>query len=190
MALLPSHSSGGDEDAAALADIALARTFVSLDREVPIRVLTPTQASTLVAWAATLIPGDGDWPSAAEVRVAEYVEETLIQAPVLRPIVLEPIDQASSRANEDGTIGFLAVGKSERLPIVADFEQSHPLAFGLIKQLVYEIYYQDAAVSAITKRRTGFDASIPLTGVAMETNDDLSPALKAMAERPSLVRRA
>lgn len=152
------------------------------------QVLDPRRAALLEVWGRALIPGDEEWPSAADVPFVGYVDSTLERAARLRPVVLHALDAVEAHAVEMLGRSFTEASDEERVAILIWFEASSPLEFTLIKELAYEVYYRDPTVARVVRERTGFDTRRPVDGIELDLFDMTLELLGEVAERPSIVR--
>jgi hypothetical protein len=153
-----------------------------------LRILDPRRAAVLEAWGRTLLPGDDAWPCGADVPLVGYVDRTLALAARLRPVVLQALDAVERHASETAGRGFTDASDEERVAVLTWFEASNPLAFTLLKELAYEVYYRDPLVARVVLERTGFDTRRPVDGIALDNYDRTVELLVEVAERPSIVR--
>jgi hypothetical protein len=177
-------------DAAVDVNVELGRAYVEQGSEnVELVILDAARADVLRAWAATIIPGDSEWPSGSDVQVVGYVDRTLELAPRLRPRVLQALDEARFHALENLEKEFGAAPLEDRITVLQVVEEHKPLVFTLLKELTYEAYYRDETVARVLRDRTGFRTRIPVDGVRLEENDEVLLLLADVAERPSQVRQ-
>jgi Gluconate 2-dehydrogenase subunit 3 len=147
----------------------MGRTFVDLDETGPITVLDPHRAATLSSWVGRLIPGDPEWPSAAELDTVAYIDAVLRKAPELRPVLLSAIDRVDRVARARHGTPFPDLLSAEQTDILRDAEQTTaPEAFSAILELTYEAYYRSPRVQEVVKRRTGFDVTNTVVGKPMK----------------------
>lgn len=185
------HSSDFDAaDAAADVNVLLGRAYVGLGSEGEVSVLDAERAGVLEVWAATLVPGDGEWPSAADVPAVAYIDRTIEIAVPLRGVVLRAIDDVRAEASRRFGDDFVALSFPDRVEVLRWFEGRSPLVFTLLKELTYEAYYRDRAVARVIRERTGFDTRLPVDGVELEGWDKTLELLADVAERPPLFRNA
>lgn len=159
-------------------------------------IFDPERVAALTAWVSILIPGAGNdpgagdpWPNAAEVGAVEYIDQNLVRAPRLRPVVLGLIARAEQIAQSKHGRAFAAVPVADLTAIMVACEQADARAFDLVKELTYEAYYRSPAVLRVVEKRTGFRPRLAVDGFAVPRYDDEVMALLAdVAERPSLVR--
>ena len=159
-------------------------------------IFDPVRVAALTAWVSVLIPGEGTdvgvrdrWPSAADIGAVEYIDQNLVRAPRLRPLVLNLIGHAERIAQAKHGHGFTGLTVADRLAIMLACEEAEATAFGLIKELTYEAYYRDPGVLRVVERRTGFRPRLAVDGFAVPRYDDeVMNLLAEVAERPSLVR--
>jgi len=78
---------------------------------------------------------------------------------------------------------------AERTELLQWFEEQAPLAFTLLKELTYEVYYRDGSVAKLIEQRTGFDTRLPVEGIEIKGYDKTLGLLAEVAEKPRLVRR-
>lgn len=153
-------------------------------------VLDARRVEVLTAWVSGLIPGEREWPSAADVGSVEYIDQNLALAPRLRPVVLLLTDRADALAAGEHGQPFANLAADDQHAIMAACEQSETMstAFLLVKELVYEAYYRDPEVLRVVERRTGFRPRLAIDGFKVPEYDDVFALLTDIAERPSLVR--
>jgi hypothetical protein len=177
-------------DAAVDVNVELGRAYVEPGSEnIELAVLDAARAELLSAWAATIIPGDDEWPSGSDVQAVGYVDRTLELAPQLRPRVLQVLDEVRFHALEILEREFGAASLEDRVTVLQAVEEQEPLVFTLLKELTYEAYYRDETVAGILRDRTGFRTRNPVDGVALEEFDEALLLLADVAERPSQVRQ-
>lgn len=152
-------------------------------------VLDPHRCQVLSAWASTLIPGSGSWPSGADVDSVEYIDQNISKAVRLRPLVLGLVDHSDTIASTNYGKSFEELAAAERIEVLEICERDRPGPFTLVMELVYEAYYRDSAVLKATQTRTGFRPRLPVDGFALPDYDQVVMGLLAeISERPSLVR--
>lgn len=175
-------------DAAADVNVQLGRAYVEPGNEGEVTILDPDRAAVLGAWVETLIPGDGVWPSAADVPAVAYIDRTIELAVPLRSVVFRAIDDLRAESQRRYERGFDVISPAERTEILHWYEGHAPLVFTLIQELTYEVYYRDRGVRKVTEERTGFNSRLPVEGIEMERYDKTLELLADVAEKPSLVR--
>jgi len=159
-------------------------------------VLDPARVAAFAAWVAVLIPaGESDsgaeqrWPNAAEVGAVEYIDQNLVLAPRLRPLVLDLIGHAEQLARSKGGKGFAALPAADQQAVMVACEKAKARAFDLVKELTYEAYYRDPGVLRVVEQRTGFRPRLAVDGFAVPKYEaEVMNLLAEIAERPSLVR--
>lgn len=117
--------------------------------------LADGERALLAAVVATLLPGGGDWPAAADL---ELTDETVRLAglslaglaPLRRLLASLPADFAAA-----GT------GADDREAALAAVEAADPAAFGAAMQAAYNAYYIDPRVLAVVAAKTGYRAGAP-----------------------------
>ncbi len=105
--------------------------------------LSPTATARLLRdLVETMIPGDAEWPSAAEVGVHGLLGlrlvETIGEAGFARVVA----DLLACGAPFDGK------NADEREAVVTAFETGEPKRFALVRQAIYTGYYEHPAVVA------------------------------------------
>jgi hypothetical protein len=176
-------------DAAIGVNRALGHAYVEPGTEgAELQILDPRRAAVLGAWGGALLPGDGEWPSGADVPLVGYVDRTLAVAPPLRPVILQALDAVDGRVTETAGRSFAEASDEERIDALTWFEASNPLDFTLIKELAFEVYYRDPMVARILGERTGFDTRLPVDGIELDNHDGTLELLGEVAKRPSIVR--
>jgi len=177
-------------DAAADVYAQLGRAYVRPGDEGEVTILDSERAEVLQAWVEALIPGGGEWPSAADVPAVAYIDRTIEIAVPLRSAVLRAIDDVSAEASRKFSKGFATLSLAERTELLEWFEEQAPLGFTLLKELTYEVYYRDSSVAKVIERRTGFDTRLPVEGIEIKGYDKTLGLLAEVAEKPRLVRRS
>jgi hypothetical protein len=175
-------------DAAADVNADLGRAYIEPGSEGAVTILDAERVAALKAWVETLIPGDDEWPSAGDVPAVAYIDRTIALAPRLRPVVLGAIDDVRADSVRRYQEDFAVLSFQRRVEVLRWFEDRAPLAFTLVKELAYEVYYRDKEVAKAIERRTGFNTRLPVEGLEMERYDRALELLADVAERPSLVR--
>jgi hypothetical protein len=183
--------SSGYEAVDAVEDVnaRLGRAYIRPGDEGEVTILDSSQADVLHAWVETLIPGDDVWPSATDVPAVPYIDRTIEIAVPLRSVVLRAIDDVNAEASRRFSREFTALPPADRTDILRWFEERDSLAFTLLKELTYEVYYRDNSVSKVIEERTGFNTRLPVEGVEIKGFDDTLGLLADVVERPNLVRR-
>lgn len=159
-------------------------------------VLDPGRAAALASWVSVLIPGEGTnsdakgrWPSAGDIGAVEYIDQNLVLAPRLRPLVLDLIGRAERIALAKHGQGFAGLPVADRRAIMVACEEAEATAFSIVKELTYEAYYRDPTVLRVVERRTEFRPRLAVDGFALSRQDDeVMTLLTEIAERPRLVR--
>ncbi|PSL37535.1 gluconate 2-dehydrogenase subunit 3-like protein [Labedella gwakjiensis] len=147
----------------------MGRTFAPLDLSGPLTVLDPARATTLTAWVARLIPGNADWPSAADLDTVNYIDEIVRQAPTLRPVLIGGIDAVDSTARSRDGRPFVDLDADRQTAILRDIEATGaPAAFSMVLELCYEAYYRAPRVQRIVAQRTGFEVRNTVDGKPMK----------------------
>ncbi|HEY7966628.1 MAG TPA: gluconate 2-dehydrogenase subunit 3 family protein [Solirubrobacteraceae bacterium] len=176
-------------DAAADVNRQLGQAYVEPGSEAgELQIVDPRRAAILEAWGRTLLPGDGAWPSGADVPFVGYVDRTLGLAAPLRPVVLQALDAVDEHASQTAGRGFADASDDERIAVLRWFEASKPLDFTLLKELAYEVYYRDPLVARAVFERTGFDTRLAVDGIEMESHNPALELLTEVGKRPSIVR--
>lgn len=144
------------------------------EENVELKVLQQEDVDVLKAIAATLIPGNAHWPSAADVNVIGYVDRTLELAPSLEAPVSALISAFRSATDESGLGENLeSMPLSYRSEILHATELQFPLGLRLFKELTYECYYRHQSVTQAIRDRTGFHTQLPSDGVGLAESDDI-----------------
>lgn len=152
-------------------------------------VLDDRQCALLHAWTSELIPSSGTWPAAGEIHSVEYIDQNLIKAPRLRPLVFALVAEAEALAQDEYAKEFVAISSDERVAIMTQIEKNRPTGFRLVMELVYEAYYRDRLVLSAVEQRTGFRPRLAVDGFATPRYDDeVMTLLVEVGGRPSIVR--
>jgi hypothetical protein len=146
----------------------MGRTYVA-PGEHGIRVLDPRRQATLAAWVGRLIPGDENWPNAAELDTVEYVDAVVFTAPELRPLLLAALDRADvvARAEHGDALAGLEPAQVVAVLTALETEEQTAEAFALVLELTYEAYYRHERVLAVVAERTGFDIGRTVNGAPL-----------------------
>jgi hypothetical protein len=136
-------------------------------------VVDAARRPTLEAWVDRLVPASGDWPGAAAIGAAGYVDATIARAPAARPAVLLALDRIDRLAATAGGPSFAECPPPERDRILAEVaaDPRFAAAFQQVLELTYEAYYRDERVCDVMRERTGFDSRLPHLGSPMEPFD-------------------
>lgn len=175
-------------DAAADVYAELGRAYVEPGAALECTILDPARQEVMRAWAETLIPPDGEWPSAAETPVVEYVDRTIALADRLRRVVLRALDEVEDEAVHLYGSGLTSQPLDQRVALLTWFEDLDRHVFTLLKELTYEAYYRDPRVIKVVEQRTGFDNRLPVEGIEMDGYSKAYELLADVAGRESLVR--
>lgn len=109
---------------------------------------TEAQRSALATVVATLLPGDGAWPSAAEL---DLIDETL------RIAALAPGRVAALLGLLDALPpDFAALDADGREAALRELESSAPAAFAAVLVPAYDAYYTSPRVLEVVERRSGY----------------------------------
>jgi len=150
----------------------MGRTYVGLDETGDITILDAARVRTLSAWVGRIIPGNENWPSAAELDTVGYVDAILGLAPELRPVLLAGIDAAEAIARREHGASFSEIPDAAKTAILVELERVEAReAFSVILELTYEAYYRAEPVLAIVKERTGFDITRTVQGAPIKPFD-------------------
>lgn len=107
----------------------------------------------------TLLPGDGPWPSARDVDLAD----------ALRADPEREIDAVLAALPQ----GFAADDADSREAALRAIEATHGAAFERLVTLAYTAYYIEPRVRAVIERETGYENRPPQPlGYALEPFDD------------------
>jgi hypothetical protein len=152
-------------------------------------VIDAARRPTLEAWVDRLVPASGDWPGAAAVGAAGYVDAAIARAPAARPTVLLAIDRIDGLAAEAGSPSFAECPPQDRDRILAEVaaDPRFEAGFQQVLELTYEAYYRDERVGDVMRERTGFDSRLPHLGSPMEPFDP--SLLERVAALPPHYRR-
>lgn len=151
-------------------------------------VLDPARAGTLKAWVATLIPGAGSRPDAAEIGAAEYIDATVLAVPALRPALLQAIDTLERMASAMAHRLFTECTDDERERLLRAFEAEDSTdAFNMVRDFTYEAYYGHPHVLAMIEAETGWSSTSPTTGSSLPPFD--VSRLQRVRSLPSRWRR-
>jgi hypothetical protein len=135
-------------------------------------ILDPQRAATLKAWVATLIPGAGSRPDAAEVGAAEYIDATVFKVAALRPSLLQAIDSIVRIAATKAHSHFADCSADERERLLREFEAEDSTdAFNMLRDFTYEAYYGHPRVLAALEADTGWSSTSPTKGSPMPAFD-------------------
>ncbi len=149
------------------------RTYVPLEEVHDFLLLSEREQQALAAWADCLIPGEGRWPSAAQVGAHMYADNCAARSPLLRMLLLRAIEVVERQAQESTAGGFAACGMHERTEILGALESGAEGAlFDLVLELVFEGYYCAGPVLEAIEPRTGFQVLAPVEGSALEPFDE------------------
>jgi Gluconate 2-dehydrogenase subunit 3 len=165
------------------------RAEVTVADVVGFSVLDHARAAVLRAWVGTLIPAAGVRPDAAEVGAAEYVDETVLRVPALRPALLQAIDRLEAMALARAHRSFAECGPEERELLLRGFEVADSTdAFSMVRDFTYEAYYGHPRVLAAVEAETGWHGAAPSTGSSMAPFD--ASRLRRVRSLPSRWRNA
>jgi hypothetical protein len=148
-------------------------------------VLDPERAATLKAWTATLIPEGPGRPDAGAVGAAEYIDATVSKVPSLRPALLHALERIEVIAQSKARRAFAECTQDERERLLRELQRDDDTdAFQMVSDFTYEAYYGHPDVIASLEAATGWRASNPMTGSAMEPFDaDQLARVKSLAPR-------
>jgi hypothetical protein len=152
-------------------------------------VLDTTQAATLKAWVATLIPAASGRPDAAEVGAAEYVDATVALVPSLRSVLIAGLTALAEIAAAKAGRDFTSCDANERELLLRELEAGDESdAFNMVRDFTYEAYYGHPRVLGALERDRGWSSSSPTRGSAMPPFDD--SRLARVMTLPPLWRKA
>ena len=135
-------------------------------------VLDAARAATLSAWVETLIPAHGKRPDAAEVGAAEYIDATVSKVAVLRPALLQAVDQLERIAASKAGRAFQECAPDEREHLLRQFEaEDDSDGFNMVRDFTYEAYYGHPRVLAALEVETGWSSASPTKGSPMKPFD-------------------
>jgi hypothetical protein len=151
------------------------------------KMLDCERQKALAAWAAALIPCEGDWPSAEDAGAAAYADNCAALSPVLRRALIAAIDEASRLAAERGC-DFAELEPDAQVATLTTIDQEQSELFTLVLELVFEGYYRHPRVQRVIERRTGYEPAVAVSGIAQEPFDPAT--LDRVRELPRRVRSA
>jgi hypothetical protein len=120
-----------------------------------------------------LIPGDGHWLPGGSTAAVRFVEQAIVDGGERGTAVAAVLQGVSGLAARRGGL-FAWLPEPVRDAVLGDVEAQPGWSSGfrMLYELACEGYYTDPVVEAVTLQRTGFDAALPLTGVALEPFDE------------------
>lgn len=128
-----------------------------------------------------LLPGDGVWPGAAVLDLADEISAIAARQPNGAAL----LDRVEAALADD----FVAASASRREAALRVVEADDPAAFQLLVLAAYTAYYTDARVLRVIAAVTGLAARPP-----QPAGNDLAPfdptSLSTMRTRPPLWRPA
>jgi hypothetical protein len=99
----------------------------------------------------TLLPGDGPWPSARDVELAQALRADVAGDPERQiDVVLAALPASFAAANADAREATLRA-----------IEASHAAAFERLVTLAYTAYYIEPRVRTVIERETGYENRPP-----------------------------
>lgn len=106
-------------------------------------------ADRLDRLAQALLPGDGDWPGAGDLRLGATMLDLATRHRGNSEAVEAYVDSSGAEVfDEDGD------GEA-RHDAVAHLEHDEPAVFGMLRALAYEAYYSHPRVQDVLAARTG-----------------------------------
>jgi hypothetical protein len=167
------------------------RTYVAPAEVERYLILDDHEVGTLAAWATCLVPGGGEWPSAADVDAPMYVDNCAARSPLLRSMLLRGLAAVRAQAWKEHRLEFAECSASDQHAILRKLESGRDSAlFELILELTYEGYYRAEPVLGVVARRTGFRVRGPLDGTELEPFDErLLARVRGLSRRYREVRR-
>lgn len=115
--------------------------------------LSGQEREALAAALATLLPGDGDWPGAASLALANDAWELAELVDFHRPALLDAVRQLGG--------GFAIVDADSREERLRALESRAPAVFAVLRLVAYDAYYRHPAVRSVLERRCGYPARPP-----------------------------
>jgi Gluconate 2-dehydrogenase subunit 3 len=144
------------------------------------RGFSENQKRTLASVLDEIIPpsGDGRFPGAGQIGLADYVEEALKKTPDLSAMIAQGLSELDDLARCRNAPGFAALSREDRLRLLNEWGFVLPLTVH-----VYTGYYQHAQVV----EALGLEARPPHPkGYEVKPND--LTLLDAVRRRPKLYR--
>ena len=114
---------------------------------------TRTIDSLLPSLLGALLPGDGEWPSAADTHVGAFIAKRAAELPDLARSLAAIRDVLPS--------DFTRRDFEARTTTLRDAESRLPDAFALVLTEAYRGYYTDPRVLALIERKTRYPARPP-----------------------------
>jgi hypothetical protein len=140
-------------------------------------MMTSSTDSLLRALLSTLLPGNGEWPSAGETHVATFMAGRASELPDLARALVAVRDVLPS--------DFASRDLDARTAALRDAETRLADAFTLIVTEAYRGYYTDPRVLALIERKTHFPARPPQPlGRAVRAADWSDLKARAIATAP------
>ena len=115
--------------------------------------LSPDERAVHAAVVDTLLPGDGDWPSAGSLDIAS--EAARIAA--LSVAGLDPLRRLLAAL----PAGFATASADDREAALRSASAGEPAGFGSALQSSYNAYYTHPDVLGVVKAKTGYRGGSP-----------------------------
>lgn len=128
--------------------------------------------------------GDGRFPGAGALGLADFVEQTLQSTPELRPAIAQGLSALEELARSRDPAGFAALAGQEKRDVLNELSTTQPAFLPVLILQTYAGYYQNARVV----EALGLEARPPYPeGYELEPGD-LTP-LDRVRRRPPMYRR-
>lgn len=115
--------------------------------------LPPDERALLAAVVDTLLPGAGDWPSAAALDLTDAT----VRLASLSLAGLAPLRRLLAGL----PAGFAGASPDDREAALAAAQAGDPAAFGAALQAAYNAYYTDPRALAVVGAKTGYRGGSP-----------------------------
>jgi hypothetical protein len=140
-------------------------------------MMTSSTDSLLRALLSTLLPGNGEWPSAGETHVATFMAGRAGELP--------DVTRALAAVRDVLPSDFADRDFDARTAALRDAETRLPDAFAQVVTEAYRGYYTDPRVLALVERKTRYPARPPQPlGRAVRAADWSDLAARAIAPAP------
>jgi hypothetical protein len=85
--------------------------------------------------------GDGEFPGAGELGVADHIEQALTGQPEIAVLLSKGLSTVDALARSRDPEGFAALPREERVSLLREVELSDPAFFGVLFLYAYTGYY-------------------------------------------------
>ena len=110
------------------------------------QLLTEAQRDLLTAILNCIIPAEGEYPSAGDLQISDFVEEAISPNPKLRSIFTAGLAQTEIAAAKQTNAKFTQIDRAKQETVLKEIQAQNPAFFDLVLRQCYNGYYTNPRI--------------------------------------------